>query len=163
MKRRVFLGAASAVAYARPGKKDSSAGSRRKLLYGLMGDLPPRDRKISAKTVSVEEKPGYILEKLELDLNGIEGVPAWFAKPKSLRGKAPAILYNHAHGGAYKLGKDEFIQGRPAIQNPPYAEALTALGYCGCAWTPGSSASAPRARSWTYSRKCSGKARCSGA
>ena len=41
----------------------------------------------------------------------------------------PCILYNHAHGGDYKLGKDELLVGRDALQDPPYARALTANGY----------------------------------
>jgi dienelactone hydrolase len=110
---------------------ESPAGARRKELYGLLGDLPDRKRMISARTISTEEKATYVLEKLELDLNGVEPVPAYFARPKSLTGSAPAILYNHAHGGEYRLGKDEFIKGRSALQAPPYVEELTALGYCG--------------------------------
>ncbi len=110
--------------------------SQRKLLYSLLGDLPPRDRQISVKTLSVEEKPGYVLEKLQMDLNGLEPAPAYFARPKKLNGRTACILYHHAHGGDYPLGKDEFIRGREAIQNPPYAELLTSMGYCGlCADT----------------------------
>lgn len=105
------------------------AARRRKELYGLLGDLPPRDRGISARTVTVEERTGYILEKLMLDLNGEELVPAYFVKPKGLRGRAPAVLYNHAHGGDYKLGKQELIDGRKELAKPPYAEFLTGLGY----------------------------------
>ncbi len=102
----------------------------RALLYGLLGDLPPRHRPITATTITVEEKPSYVLEKLKLDLNGLEVVPAYFVRPKALKGKVPAVLYHHAHGGDYALGKDEFIRGRSALQQPPYAEALTAMGYC---------------------------------
>ncbi|MDP2998500.1 MAG: acetylxylan esterase [Bryobacterales bacterium] len=102
----------------------------RRLLYNLLGDLPPRNRKISARTLSREERPGYVLEKLELDLNGFEPVPAWFACPKQVHGRIPAVLYNHAHGGDYKLGKDELLRGRVQLQSPPYAEALTAQGCC---------------------------------
>jgi dienelactone hydrolase len=39
------------------------------------------------------------------------------------------VLYNHAHGGDYVLGKDELLAGRSALQAPPYADALTARGY----------------------------------
>ena len=70
------------------------------------------------------------METLDLDLNGIERVPAFFARPKGTVRAAPAVLYNHAHGGDYELGKDEFIHGRGALQSPPYAKALTDLGYC---------------------------------
>ncbi|MBI4877290.1 MAG: acetylxylan esterase [Acidobacteria bacterium] len=103
---------------------------RRRLLYKLLGDLPPRNRKISARTVSREDRGSYVLERLELDLNGLEPAPAWFARPKQAAGRIPAILYNHAHGGDYKLGKDELIRGRIQLQKPPFAEALTSQGYC---------------------------------
>jgi hypothetical protein len=39
-------------------------------------------------------------------------------------------LYNHAHGGTYKVGKDELLQGRKELIPPPYAEFLTSLGMC---------------------------------
>jgi hypothetical protein len=106
------------------------SNARRKQLYGLLGDLPPRDRKIAVRTLSTEEKTGYVLEKLVLDLNGIEPVPAYFVKPKNLRGKAPTVLYHHAHGGDYQLGKEELLKGRSALQSPPYAELLASMGCC---------------------------------
>ncbi len=102
----------------------------RGLLYQLLGDLPPRHRRATARSLSTEERPGYLLEKLELDLNGLEPVPAWFVRPKEAKGRMPAVLYNHAHGGEYKLGKEELIRGRKQLQSPPYADALTGQGYC---------------------------------
>jgi len=107
--------------------------ARRDALYRLLGDLPPRGRPISARMVETRERDAYTLEKLELDLNGMEPVPAWFVKPRAFTGPAPAVLYNHAHGGRYELGKDEFIRGRNSLQAPPYAEALAAMGCCGLA------------------------------
>jgi len=103
---------------------------RRRQLYGLLGDLPDRDRPFSAEKIGAEQREGYILERLLLDLNGIEMVPAYFVYPCASAGPFPAILYNHAHGGEYELGKDELIAGRGALQEPPYAEALTRQGYC---------------------------------
>ena len=107
----------------------SKQETQRNKLYRLLGDLPDRDRPVSATKVGEEEEEGYILEKLMLDLNGIEFIPAYFARPKNLKDKGPSILYNHAHGGDYVLGKDELICGRDALQNPPYAQALTEKGY----------------------------------
>ena len=127
-------------------KPDMSATKRRAELYGLLGDLPPRRRKIAARTVSIEERPAYILERLELDLNGIEPVPAYFIRPKNLTGRAPCILYNHAHGGDYKLGKDEFLNGRSVLQTPPYAELIASLGWVGLCmdtWVFGDRATRP--------------------
>ncbi len=103
--------------------------ARRRELYDLLGDLPDRDRPVAAVKVAEEEREGYVLEKLVLDLNGVEPVPAYFVRPLDARGPCPVVLYNHAHGGDYVLGKDELLMGRSALQRPPYAEALTARGY----------------------------------
>ena len=102
---------------------------RRDQLYGLLCDLPPRNRNINASVVSVERKNGYVLEKLLLDLNGLQQVPAWFALPEKVEGRIPAVLFSHSHGGNYRLGKDELIQGNTYMPELPYAEALTQMGY----------------------------------
>ncbi|NLD43254.1 MAG: alpha/beta hydrolase [Chloroflexi bacterium] len=104
--------------------------ARRQELYALLGDLPDRDRPLAAEVVKVEERDGYILETLVLDLNGIEPVPAYLALPQEAAGPLPAVLYNHAHGGRYDIAKEEFVAGRGALQSPPYAKALTEAGYC---------------------------------
>jgi pimeloyl-ACP methyl ester carboxylesterase len=106
---------------------------RRSELYGLMGDLPDRSRPVSARLVGKEMRDSYILEKLVLDLNGVELVPAYFVRPRAIDGPVPVVLYNHAHGGDYVLGKDELLGGRSALQQPAYAEALTAQGYAALA------------------------------
>ena len=84
-----------------------------------------------SEKVSEERREKYVLKKLRLDLNGIEDVPAWFVRPLNakLGQRLPTVLYNHAHGGDYKLGKDELINGSRFFQKPPYAEELTARGY----------------------------------
>ncbi len=111
-----------------PGAKPQA---RRRQLYGLLGDLPPRRRKITCKKVAEEEREHYVLETLMLDLNGVEEVPAFFVRPHGLDGPAPAILYNHAHGGDYVIGKDEFTNGLSALQSPPYADVVAQQGWCG--------------------------------
>ena len=98
-------------------------------LYSLLGDLPPRDRPVSAELVAEEDRPGYVLEILTLDLNGIEPVPAYFVRPKHGSGPRPTILYNHAHGGEFRIGKEELVSGRDALQKPPYADVLTSMGF----------------------------------
>jgi hypothetical protein len=82
------------------------------------------------RTVSVEERAGYTVEKLQLTLNGLEAVPAYFVRPQPLTSKVPGILYNHAHGGTFSLGKEELLAGRKEIIAPAYAEFLTSLGMC---------------------------------
>ena len=110
------------------GRQLTRAEQRRAELYGLLGELPPRRRPIGARTEWTVEKPDFVLEKLVLDLNGLEPAPAYFLKPKGLSAKAPAVLYNHWHGGEYQLGKDEMLRRKPGL--PSWAEALAGLGYC---------------------------------
>ncbi len=71
----------------------------RKVLYDLLGDLPPLSRAVSCEPVTQREEDGYILEVLVLDLNGSQSVSAYFVKPKACDGPLPCVLYNHAHGG----------------------------------------------------------------
>ena len=102
--------------------------ARRAELLGLLGDLPPLDRPIRAERTARETCPHYILEKWTLDLNGFEPVPAYLTLPLEGNGPFPAILYNHAHAHEYHVGKDELLNGRDLLQQPPYAEALAAEG-----------------------------------
>ena len=111
-----------------PPETDQRDAEREKL-YRLLGSLPERDLSISARTIREEERPAYRLEVLLLDLNGIEPVPAYLVKPKKRVLRAPAVLYNHAHGDDYPTGKEELLHGRRELQVPPYAEELTARGY----------------------------------
>ena len=134
LSRRQLLGAAGVASLApllpsmRQSAGTGSASRRRRELYSLLGALPPRDRPIRATRRSEGERDGYILETWDLDLNGIENVPAYVARPKTLTGRAPAVLFNHSHGGGYTIGKTEFVEGRQYLQPPPYAKALTDLG-----------------------------------
>jgi len=112
-----------------PGREHRDVAARRRLLYSLLGDLPDRSRPISARVRSQEERDGYLLDTLELDLNGMETVPAYLARPRSAKGRLPAVLYDHSHGGGYTIGKKELLDGREYLQSPPYAKPLTDAGY----------------------------------
>ncbi|GIP35373.1 dienelactone hydrolase family protein [Paenibacillus sp. J2TS4] len=101
----------------------------REQLYRLLGDLPDRNFPIEVQRIAEETREKYDLEKLLLHWNGLEPIPAYFVRPKEARGKLPTILFNHSHGGNYALGKDELLQGNSYLQNPPYAEQLTRMGY----------------------------------
>jgi acetyl esterase/lipase len=104
-------------------------GGSREALYGLLGELPDRHRPVRGTLKGQETRDGYVLERWDLDLNGIETVPAYLARPSALTGRAPAVVFNHSHGGGYKIGKQEFVDGRSYLQPVPYAKALTDLGY----------------------------------
>jgi dienelactone hydrolase len=100
----------------------------RQELHSLLGELPEKNQ-ISVRKIAEERCEHYILEKLLLDLNGIEMVPAYFTKPINEKGPTPAILFNHSHGGFYHLGKDELLISNVYLQSTPYAEQLAKMGY----------------------------------
>ena len=134
MQRRTLLQAGVGAALIAPPllespRAEAAAKDRHAELYKLLGKLPERNRQVSAQLVSTEDRGAYTLEKLVLDLNGIEPAPAYFAKPKDRTGRLPTVLFNHSHGGGYTIGKTEFIAGREYMGTPPYAEFLTSLGY----------------------------------
>jgi hypothetical protein len=98
---------------------------RRQQLWSLLGDLPaPRAPK--AKLLKTEKHDGYTLEHLELDLNGIETAPAYLLLPDKRQDRAPGLIYIHAHGGTYGLGKEELLIGRKVL--PAYAPVCAAKG-----------------------------------
>lgn len=106
---------------------------RRRLLYSLLGTLPQASQ-VSARIVRTHERPGYVLEVLELELNGIERVPAYFTRPKDGAGGSlaiaprPVVLFCHSHGGRYTAGKEELLTPAPYMASPSYAEVLAEMG-----------------------------------
>jgi len=137
--RREFLGSSAAIvasAAALPEKHSGPAEEanefssqqqkRRRELWGLLGDLPWKHRPGPARLVSKEEHDGYTLERLVLDLNGIEPVPALLLIPRHRQPKAPGLLYIHWHGGMYDLGKEQLLKGVDA--QPAYAPVCAEKG-----------------------------------
>jgi dienelactone hydrolase len=99
---------------------------RRKELWGLLGDLPWQHRPGPAKLLHTEKHDGYTLERLLLDLNGEEPVPALLLVPDKRQTPAPGLLYIHWHAGMYELGKEQLLRG-VAVQ-PAYAPVCAEKG-----------------------------------
>jgi cephalosporin-C deacetylase-like acetyl esterase len=99
---------------------------RRRELWGLLGDLPLDHKPVPPRLVRTEKQNGFTLEHLELDLNGVEPVPALLLIPDRRQEKAPGLLYIHAHGGTYDLGKEELLKGRNVL--PAYAPVCAEKG-----------------------------------
>src|SRR5215467_9145163 len=99
---------------------------RRKELWNLLGDLPWRHNPEPAKLIAKEEHEGYTLERLVLDLNGVEPVPALMLIPDKRPSPAPGLLYIHWHGGMYDLGKEQLLRGVEV--QPPYAPMCVQKG-----------------------------------
>ena len=99
---------------------------RRKELWGLLGELPWVHRPAPPKLVTTEKREGYTLERLVLDLNGLEPVPALLLIPDKRQPRAPGLLYIHWHGGMYDLGKEQLLVGAKA--QPAYAPVCAEKG-----------------------------------
>ncbi len=107
-----------------PGYTSQQAAKRKKLL-SLLGDFPhhsPKPPQLRRK----EQHPGFSLEYLEFDFNGLEPVPGILLVPDGVEGKAPCMLYCHAHFGTYEIGKDELLNGRAVM--PAYAPVYAGKG-----------------------------------
>ncbi len=100
-------------------------------LMDLLGDLP-ESGPIEVQQLRVEERDGYRLETLLLDLNGLEKVPVYVALPLEQKGPYPLVIFNHSHGGNYANGRNEFLRSSPYLQEPSFAKTLTAMGYAAC-------------------------------
>jgi len=99
---------------------------RRKELWSLLGDLPWDHQPGPAKVLKTEKHDGYTLERLALDLNGVEPVPALLLIPDKRAARAPGLLYIHWHGGMYDLGKEQLLIGADA--QPAYAPVCAEKG-----------------------------------
>src|SRR5215469_1036206 len=99
---------------------------RRRELWSLLGDLPSQHRPGPAQVLKTEKHEGYTLERLLLDLNGEEPVPALLLIPDKRQTPAPGLLYVHWNGGMYDLGKEQLLRGVDA--QPAYASVLAAKG-----------------------------------
>ncbi|HEX6805630.1 MAG TPA: alpha/beta hydrolase family protein [Terriglobales bacterium] len=136
--RRDFLrSSAAAASVVASGANDFAAGLprddfaasqelRRKELWSLLGDLPWPHRPGPAKLVSSEKHDGYTLERLILDLNGVEPVPALLLIPDKRHEPSPGLLFIHWHAGMYGLGKEQLLQGVKV--QPAYAPVCAEKG-----------------------------------
>jgi len=76
--------------------------------------------------VATEKHDGYTLQRLVLDLNGVEPVPALLLIPDKRPSPAPGLLYIHWHGGMYDLGKEQLLRGVDV--QPAYAPVCVEHG-----------------------------------
>jgi hypothetical protein len=100
--------------------------ARRKELWGILGDLPWKHQPAPPQLVKTEKHEGYTLERLVLDLNGLEPVPAILLIPEKRRKPAPGLLFIHWHGGMYDLGKEQLLLGDE--DQPAYAPVCLEKG-----------------------------------
>jgi dienelactone hydrolase len=100
--------------------------SRRGELWGLLGDLPWQHQPAAPQVLSTEKHENYTLQRLVLDLNGVEPVPALLLIPDRRQHPAPGLLFMHWHAGMYDLGKQQLLQGVEV--QPAYAPVCAEKG-----------------------------------
>jgi len=100
----------------------------RKKLWKLLGDMPPLFTP-EVTTHKKESRDGYTLERFTFD-NGIgDTVYGYILIPAGHKGRGPAILYNHYHGGKYKQGKQEVLTKAFSELDFATGEELARKGY----------------------------------
>lgn len=98
-------------------------------LERLLGIPPHVAAERSVRTLSRRATSVCHVDEIEItDATTGESIPALFTAPRHAVGPFPAVLYLHAHGNRYDIGKRELIDGRPSLQPQPYAEALADRG-----------------------------------
>lgn len=94
-------------------------------LLGLTCELTTA---VSPAARIIAERPtgfGHV-ETLSLAIQD-EDVPATLIRPAG-PGPFPAVLYCHAHGNRYSIGRSELELGRPALREPAYGPRLAESG-----------------------------------
>ncbi len=92
------------------------------LLGGEVGTIRLGEPEVRSR----REEGGWVTEDLLFASTLGDRVPAFFVRPRDGSGPVPAVLYCHAHGGRYDIGRRELFDGRAALQSP-YAADLRAL------------------------------------
>jgi len=69
-------------------------------LNKLLGDIPPRPKQLNVRTLSREERDGYILEKFIIDNEVDSWIPGYLAIPAGVKGKVPVIVGLHGHSSS---------------------------------------------------------------
>ncbi|WP_419909569.1 alpha/beta hydrolase family protein [Hoeflea sp.] len=80
-----------------------------------------------ARLVEVRRDSGYTIEDIVLESRQLQ-VPGTLLRPAETDEPLPAILYCHAHGNNYDIGRRELVEGRPALLDA-YGPALLSRGY----------------------------------
>jgi dienelactone hydrolase len=94
----------------------------RTIVLRCLGDMPARPSRLDVRTVSVDQKDGYRIEKFVFHNDVDSEVPGYIAIPDKRNGRLPAVLTMHGHSSS----KENMFGYRPNSQN--VAEVLVKRG-----------------------------------
>ncbi len=80
---------------------------------------------VAARVAEARDADGWVTEEISL---ADPAMPATLLRP-ARPGPHPAVLYCHAHGGDYRLGRRELTEGSRFLQAPGYGPALAQAGF----------------------------------
>ena len=100
--------------------------NQRQQLVKLLGKNEPVT--VTGSVIEKKDCSDYFFESLQLSLNTLETVPAFFAYPKGAQ-HAPLVLFNHSHGGNFVMGKTELVHSSEYLQQPSFLAELLGMGY----------------------------------
>ena len=100
---------------------------QRKKLFKLLKINKNECKFVNANLIFKKNFKNNILEDWEFTNLNNEKIPAYFIKPQNKK-TYPGIIYCHAHGGKYSMGRSELIKGRKSLLNN-YGSFLSSLGY----------------------------------
>ncbi|MCP4305243.1 MAG: alpha/beta hydrolase, partial [bacterium] len=95
----------------------------RKLLGGEIGQVQLSRPEMRSR----REFNDWRLDDLLFHSSSGDAIPAYWACPAKADVPVPALLYCHAHGDRYSIGREELLDSRPALQGP-YAADLVERG-----------------------------------
>jgi dienelactone hydrolase len=99
----------------------------RRRLWALLGDLPPRPRRLAPRLISRDRWNGCTVERFTFDNGAGATVPGCLVLPDPRPGaRLPAVLYSHWHGDEYDVGKEEVFRRDHTPDTP--ADALARQG-----------------------------------
>ena len=80
--------------------------------------LSVRERSMRLVGVETAERDGFVYERLAFDMEGVGRVRGLLTRPIDAKGRHPAILYAHSHGGRLEIGASELMDGRSYLLAP---------------------------------------------
>lgn len=105
----------------------SDQAPRRETILALLGSEIGTLRLGEPRIRSRSVEAGWVMEDMLFTTSLGDRVPAYLLRPDDAEGPVPAILYCHAHGGRYDIGRRELFESRAALQSA-YATDLQDLG-----------------------------------
>ena len=99
----------------------------------------PKPLPLRAEAVRREDRDGFTLEVIKISATRAYHIPARVLVPKGRRGRLPAVVAIHDHGGRYVWGQEKLISyatdsaellgKRESAYGRPWAEHLARRGY----------------------------------